>query len=155
MNPVLNLKDCPAPPETLAFGDVQLLFVQLDPGNPARGFVPVYQFRILLQNGPDVGHLNFRMGDTDHVKICAGHIGYGIQPPFRGQGYAGQACRAVAPFVREFYHEVIITCDPDNAASRRTIEKLGASFIDEVPVPADDPHYARGSRSKLRYRWEP
>jgi hypothetical protein len=40
-------------------------------------------------------------------------------------------------------------------ASRRTIERLGAEFIDEVPVPEHDPHYARGSRIKRRYLWKP
>jgi hypothetical protein len=37
----------------------------------------------------------------------------------------------------------------------RTIERLGASLIDEVAVPPHDPHYQRGSRSKRRYRWTP
>jgi len=50
---------------------------------------------------------------------------------------------------------VTITCDPDNWASRRTIERLGAELVDEVAVPADDPHYQRGSRTKKRYRWTP
>jgi len=155
MNTPSNVTQLPAPPDTLSFGDVRLLFIQLVTGNLARGLVPAYQFRVLILDGLNVGHLNFRVGDTDHIQICAGHIGYGIMEPFRGRGYAQQACRAVAPFVRQFYKSVIITCDPDNAASRRTIEKLGASFIDEVDVPPEDPHYSRGSRRKLRYRWTP
>ena len=73
--------------------------------------------------------------------------------PFRGRGYALQACRAIAPFVRSFYDAVTITCDLDNHASRRIIERLGASFTDEVPVPPHDAHFQRGSRSKRRYRW--
>ena len=145
----------PPPPDTLSFGDVRLLFIHLIPGLPARGFVPAYQFRVLLVNGPDVGHLNFRVGATKHVRFCAGHIGYGILEPFRGHGYAFQACRAVAPFVRQFYEAVIITCDSDNHASRRTIEKLGADFLDEVTVPPDDPHYRRGPTRKRRYGWTP
>ena len=147
--------ELPPPPEGLTFRDVRLLFIQLIPGDPARSFVPAYQFRILLADDTNIGHLNFRVGDTDHVRLCAGHIGYGIQEPFRGHGYARQACQAVAPFVRQFYETVTITCDPDNLASRRTIEKLGASFLDEVPVSPDDPHYQRGSRFKRRYSWTP
>jgi hypothetical protein len=38
-------------------------------------------------------------------------------------------------------------------ASVKTIEKLGAEFIDEVPIPPDDAHYLRGSRTKRRYGW--
>jgi len=152
MNQASDITQLPAPPDTLTFDAV---FIQVIPGHLARGFVPAYQFRILILDGLNVGHLNFRMGDTDHVRLCAGHIGYGIMEPFRGRGYAQQACRAVAPFVRQFYETMIITCDPDNLASRRTIEKLGAKFMDEATVPPEDPHYQRGSRRKLRYRWTP
>ena len=113
----------------------------------------MYHFRILAADDLDVGHINFRVGSTEHVRVCAGHIGFEIREQFPGHGYAFQACRAIAPFVRSVYDSVTITCDPDNQASRRTIERLGASFTDEVPVPEHDPHYQRGSRSKRRYRW--
>ena len=143
------------PPDTLSFGEVRLSFVRVIPGDPSQDFVPMYHFRILAADGSDVGHINFRVGDTEHVRVCAGHIGFAIREQFRGHGYALQACRAVAPFVRSIYESVTITCDPDNLASIRTIERLGARFIDEVPIPAHDPHYKRGSRSKRRYTWIP
>ena len=143
------------PPATLSSGEVSLRFVRVVPGEPSRGFVPYYHFRILAADGADVGHINFRVGDTDHVRVCAGHIGFEILEAFRGHGYALQACRAIAPFVSSVYDAVTLTCDPNNHASRRTIERLGACFIDEVAVPAGDPHYARGSRSKRRYKWKP
>jgi tagatose 1,6-diphosphate aldolase len=139
----------------LSAGDVTLRFRHVMPGDPARGFVPSFHFRILAADGSDAGHLNFRVGDTEHVRLCAGHIGFEIREAYRGRGYAGQACRAVAPFVRSICESVILTCDPDNAASRRTIERLGAEFMDEVPVPAHDPHFERGSRRKRRYLWRP
>jgi tagatose 1,6-diphosphate aldolase len=101
------------------------------------------------------GHINFRVGHTEHVRVSAGHIGFEITEPFRGRGYARQACQAIAPFVRSIYEWVTITCDPENPASRRTIEKLGAQFVDEVVVPVEDPHYQRGSRMKRRYQWKP
>jgi len=143
------------PSEALSFGQVRLHFVRVIPGDPARDFVPAYHFRVLIADGLDVGHINFRVGDTEHVRVCAGHIGFEIGLQFRGHGYALQACRAIAPFVRSVSGTVTITCDPDNVASIRTIEHLGASFTDEVPVPVHDPHYKRGSRSKRRYKWTP
>jgi predicted acetyltransferase len=145
----------PVPPETLSAGEVLLRFVRIVPGERSRGFVPYYHFRILAADGADVGHINFRVGDTDHVRVCAGHLGFEVLEAFRGHGYAFQACRAIAPFVASIYDAVTITCDPENHASRRTIERLGASFIDEVAVPPQDPHYQRGSRSKRRYKWTP
>lgn len=143
------------PPETLFFGRVRLHFVRIIPGDPSRDFVPAYHFRIWLAGDRDVGHINFRVGDTEHVRVSAGHIGFEICKAHRGHGYAFEACCAIAPFVRSVYDEVIITCDPDNLASRRTIERLGASFTDEIAVPEGDPHYQRGSRLKRRYRWVP
>jgi len=145
----------PVPPETLSSDEVRLRFDKVVPGEPARGFVPYYHFRILAVDGTDVGHINFRVGDTEHVRVCAGHIGFEISEAFRGHGYALQACRALAPFIRSIYKSVTITCDPDNPASRRTIERLGARFIDEVDVSPHEPQYERGSRIKRRYKWEP
>lgn len=153
MNPAEQF--LPSPPETLSAGDVALRFDRFVPGDPSRDFVPYYHFRILVKDGSDVGHINFRVGDTEHVRVCAGHIGFEILAEFRGRGYALQACRALVPFVRSIYQSVTITCDPENHASRRTIEKLGAQFVDEMPVPVHDPHYQRGSRTKRRYRWRP
>jgi predicted acetyltransferase len=143
------------PPDNLASGEIRLQFDSIVPGDPARGFVPYYHFHILERTKGEIGHINFRVGNTGHVLVCAGHIGYQIEEQFRGQGYALQACRAITPWVRSFYKSVTITSDPDNPASISTIEKLGAVFVDEVAVPKDDPHYLRGSRTKRRYRWEP
>jgi tagatose 1,6-diphosphate aldolase len=145
----------PTPPAIQRYAKVTLRFERIIPGNRAKGFVPGYQFRVLNESGSDVGHITFRIGDTPHVVLCAGHIGYEIYPKHRGNGYAFQACQAIAPFVAQVSGTVIITTDPDNIASIRTIEKLGAEFIEEYPVPKGDPHYAAGSRVKRRYRWMP
>jgi len=150
-----NAPQLPEPPANLSFDEVSLHFVEVVPGDPQRGFVLYYHFRISTTGQSDVGNINFRIGDTEHVLNCAGHIGYEIREPFRGHSYALQACCAIAPFVRSVCSSVIITSDPDNHASIRTIERLGAVFIDEVPVPPHDPHYQRGSRAKRRYRWTP
>jgi predicted acetyltransferase len=48
---------------------------------------------------------------------------------------------------------VILTCDPGNIASRKTIETLGGQFLGEVTIPPDDPAYLSGSRRRLRYQW--
>ena len=156
MTAPLTDESLPIPPECLCFGEVTLRFVKVVPGEPARGFVPYYHFRILTAaDSSDVGHINFRVGDTEHLRTCAGHVGFEIVDRFRGRGYALQACRAIASLVRSVYGAATITCDPDNVASTRTVERLGACFVDEVPVPPHDPHYQRGSRIKRRYRWSP
>jgi tagatose 1,6-diphosphate aldolase len=132
---------------------VTLRFDKIVPADGKPGIVPYYHFRILKADGTDVGRINLRIGDTEHISIIVGHIGYEILEAHRGHGFALQACRAIAPFVRTIYPAVIITSDPENLASVRTIERLGAEFLGEVPVPPNDPQYQRGSRRKRRYRW--
>jgi len=149
-----DLPPLPEAPPYLSYGAATVRFFHVGAGDPGQGLVPFYHYRIFVAN-LDVGHVNFRVGDTEHVRLCAGHIGYGVCEPFRGHAYAYQACRALAPFVRAVSPEVIITADPDNHASVRTIERLGAVFLDEMAVPEHDPHYAQGSRVKWRYRWSP
>ena len=155
MTTALTEEGLPTPPDALSFGTVTLRFVRVVPGESSQGFVPYYHFRILNVEGFEVGHINFRVGDTEHVRVCAGHIGFEVLEGFRGHHYAFEACHAIAPFVRSVFDTVTITCDPDNGASIRTIERLGAAYVDEVAVPPHDPHYQRGSRSKRRYSWKP
>lgn len=143
------------PPGELRFGDVSLRLERTVPGDPARGFVPYYHFRVLDSGGNDVGHINFRVGDTDHIRNFVGHIGFRIEENARGHGYARQACNALAPLVRSLYESVLITCNVDNVASRRTIERLGATWIDEVSVPVGDSTDAPAMKWKRRYSWKP
>jgi predicted acetyltransferase len=116
---------------------------------------PYYHFRILA-GARDVGHINLRLGESEHVLRVVGHVGYGIRKRHRGKHYALLACRALAPFARTIAPEVIVTCDPANHASRRTLERLvGGRRGETVSVPRADPHYRRGARTKLRFRWVP
>jgi tagatose 1,6-diphosphate aldolase len=144
----------PAPPEPLSYGDVVLRLDRIVPADPSRNFVPYYHFRILRGDGTDVGHINFRVGDTEHIRLFAGHVGFQVAESHRGHGYAGQACRAIAPLVRSLYESVLITCDPSNAASRRTIEKLGATLLDEVATTVDASGHPV-QHTKRRYIWTP
>lgn len=139
----------------MKFDDVEVVFCHLIPDDPEKGFVPAYHFIIRNAAGKEAGHINFRVGGTEHVIRVAGHIGYEVQEKHRGHHYALKACRALAPWIAGFGTEVIITANPDNIPSLRTIETLGATFIDEVDVPQDDPHFLRGSLRKRRYRWLP
>ncbi|RYD61624.1 MAG: GNAT family N-acetyltransferase, partial [Verrucomicrobiaceae bacterium] len=107
---------------------------------------PYYHFRILAGTR-DVGHINLRIGKSEHVLRVVGHVGYGIRKRYRGKHYALLACQALAPFARTIAPEVIVTCDPENHASRRTLERLtGARRGQTVSVPPSDPHYRRGAR---------
>lgn len=145
----------PTAPASLSHGGVTIVFSRMTDGDEARGFVPGYHFKIFNDLSEEVGHLNFRVGETDHVRLAAGHIGFEVAEQHRGHGYGANACLAAAPWISEVSGEVIITTDPDNLPSIHTIERIGATFMDEVDVPEGDPHYLRGSLRKRRYRWRP
>lgn len=149
------MSDLPSAPASLVYCDVRIQFSAMTDGDSGRGFVPGYHFRILNSDGGDVGHLNFRVGESDHVKLAAGHIGFEISPEHRGNRYAGDACLALAEWAFTISESILITVDPDNLPSRRTIERIGAQFLDEVDVPLGDPHYLKGSLRKRLYLWTP
>ncbi len=125
-----------------------------EPENPARGWVPAYRFARRL-DGIDaaVGRLGFRVGSSHTVEQYAGHIGYEVSAAFRGNRLAERSCRLVLPLARRHgFQELWITCNPDNWASRRTCERLGARLIETVDVPRDSDLYGPGSERKCRYR---
>lgn len=142
-------------PLQLHSGPIRLQFEKIVSVKPGGELVPFYHFKIVNKNEVIVGHINFRVGDTRHVKMCAGHIGFEILPKYRGNLYSYYACKALAPFIKKHYDHVVLTTDPSNLASIRIIEKLGAKFINEIEVPPDDPAYAGGARYKRRYEWIP
>jgi tagatose 1,6-diphosphate aldolase len=135
-------------------GDIVTLhFDSLKPGDSEKGYVPYYHFRIIDTTGNDVGHINFRIGNTDHVLFCAGHIGYEIKEQFRGHSYAYHACITIAPFVKSFYSSVLLTCSPTNLASKHTIEKLKCNYLGEHQLDQNEQAYKNGERTRYRYLW--
>lgn len=141
-------------PGDLTCADVLIRLRSTSPGDPEKEFVPSYNFDIFdRRDRTRVGRLGFRVGDTEHIRMYVGHIGYGVLFNHRGNGYAAKACMALRPFIRTYYDMVIITCNPENIPSVKTIEKLGGVYIETVDVPADNPIYARGDWRKHRYEW--
>lgn len=143
------------PPLNMHSGPVKLIFEKIVDVEPEGELVPFYHFKITDKEGAIVGHINFKAGDTNHIRQCVGHIGYEILPEYRGNSYAYFACDAIKPFIRAFYEKVILTSDPENIPSIKTIEKLKAKFLNEQMVPPNDPSYKSGSKKKKRYEWEP
>ena len=136
-------------------GPIKLIFEKLIEVEPSAELVPYYHFKIAIDNGTIVGHINFKVGDTQHIRRCVGHIGCEILQDYRGNNYSYFACNAVRPFIRTIYDKVILTSDPNNMASIKIIKKLNAKFLNEIIVPAHDPSYKSGARRKKRYEWRP
>ena len=129
-------------------------------GDERRGLTPSYHFWMKLsdpaaeQAGVRIaGSIGLRIGETQNIVRYVGHIGYQVYPPARGRHLSERACRLLLPLARRHGMTTLwITCNPDNLASRRTCERLGATMVDIVPVPKDHELYARGDYEKCRYR---
>jgi tagatose 1,6-diphosphate aldolase len=127
------------------------------PGESNRGNIPSYHFWMKL-SGPDLpvkigGGIGLRIGNTPNVKNYIGHVGYNVYPPARGRHLAERACRLLFPLARRHGLKTLwITANPDNHASRRTCERLGAILVDTIDVPPDHELHARGETKKCRYR---
>jgi predicted acetyltransferase len=62
-----------------------------------------------------------------------GHIGYDVRPSARRQGHATAMLAASLPIAASLgLSRVLITCDDDNVASRRTIERNGGVLHDQL-----------------------
>ncbi len=62
-----------------------------------------------------------------------GHIGYDVRPSARRRGHATAMLGAALPRAAALGLErALITCDEDNEASRRTIERNGGVYLDRL-----------------------
>jgi predicted acetyltransferase len=101
-----------------------------------------------MWDGEFCGSIGLRwQPDTDALPPhVLGHIGFAVVPWKRGHGYAGRALSLMLPEARVVgLNHVEITTEPDNFASRRTIERNGGRLMGEFVNPI------YGPEPKLRY----
>jgi tagatose 1,6-diphosphate aldolase len=136
-------------------------------GDPLRGVAPGYTFwmrvrpEVMEVHGEEMpeilmaGSISLRLGHSVNLDKYLGHIGYHVMPLLRGRHFAERASRLLLPIARAHGHRMLwITCNTDNAASKRTCERLGAMYVDMVAVPRDNALYSQGDRMKCRYRMD-
>jgi tagatose 1,6-diphosphate aldolase len=130
----------------------------IEHGNDLLAQTPAYHFWMRLRPAthppiPIAGTISFRVANTDHIRLYSGHIGYGVFPPARGRHYSQRAVQLIQPLARAHGMDHLwITCNPDNLASRRTCEKLGAKLVEIIDIPDHNPLYLKGERQKCRYQ---
>jgi len=142
-------------PGVLVDGELRLLLAETLLDASGEEVLPTYRFRMVNATGVDMGFINLRIGRGENLVLYRGHIGYGVDPEYRGRGYAARACRLLLPLAsRHSLSPLWITCDPDNIASRKTCEHLGACLVEIITVPVETEAYRAGARQKCRYRLE-
>ena len=82
-----------------------------------------------VSEGQFVGRISIFHALTDALRLEGGHIGYDTVPSFRGRGVATEMLRLALPVARDLgLTEILLTCNDDNAASIRVIEKNGGAL---------------------------
>jgi tagatose 1,6-diphosphate aldolase len=85
-------------PPKLRDGDLTLALTGKHPANPERGFVPSYEFEMReTATRQKMGSIRLRIGSARELR-CPSHIGYQVDPDFRGNHYAARSVRLLLPF---------------------------------------------------------
>ena len=135
--------------------EIFLRRMALPKDDPDHKWDPAYHFLICDSAGTAVGGCNLRLGHSEAL-YYAGNIGYIIEEPYRGRHYAGKACLLLFELARRHgMRYVIITCNPDNWASRKTCEYAGGELVEIVELPEDnDMRVEDGETEKCVYRFQ-
>ncbi|MFV0626126.1 MAG: GNAT family N-acetyltransferase [Alphaproteobacteria bacterium] len=89
------------------------------------GKVPQTYYILFVDDVP-VGFSKLRHFLTPSLLKHGGHIGYGLSPKYRGKGYAKILLLETLKKAKEMKIEkVLVTCNDNNCASYKTIEKCG------------------------------
>lgn len=145
---------------TLDTSDIYLRLESVAAADDERGLVPSRHYIICRAvDDEPVGECSLRLGHNGkkgyYSTYYGGNIGYEVYPEFRGNHYSAKACVILLDEARTLGMEyLLVTCNPDNFASKRTIELVGFAFIEDAEVPVHNAMYDRGEYRKLVYKMD-
>jgi predicted acetyltransferase len=95
-------------------------------------------FLFAFEGGRIVGRASIRHALVPPLGDSAGHIGYAVLPHARNRGCATQILRDAIRYAHAELglDRLLVTCDDDNAASIRVIEKNGGVLLDTWNEPS-------------------
>ena len=112
-------------------------------GRDLGDFVPSTT-RFLISQGRILGNYNFRHSLTDALMVYGGHCGYSVRPSERRKGYATLMLGHAKKLGQQLgMDRLMLTCNPDNIGSSRTIERNGGVLKDSAYNEELDCHIAR------------
>lgn len=125
-------------------GVIDLREIFLCPPDAAMGFGLVRDW-VIQPHGirREAGRISLRLGESECIYYF-GHIGYHVEPRYRGDHFAARACMLIRPEAElEGKRSLVITADPANLPSRKVCERLGCVLENTVNVP-----------ERIRTRWD-
>lgn len=85
-----------------------------------------------------IGAVNIRHYLNEHLKRIGGHIGYGVRPDYRGQGYAKKLLKEGLEFLNQNdVVDALVTCDKSNIASAKTILAFHPKELESAVVDGE------------------
>jgi len=101
--------------------------------NLPEGYVRQKTYWLVRDDGRIVANSRLRLELTPFLEREGGHIGYSTRPSERRKGYGTVVCKLTLQRAKSLgFKKVLITCDEDNVASARIIEKNGGRYEDTV-----------------------
>ena len=111
-----------------------------NPATVPEGKVQATQFlAVRKSDGRLVGMIQVRHYFNEYLEKYAGHIGYSVRPGERRRGYAKEMLRLALPYCKGLgLDRVLISCEPENEGSRRTILSNGGVYESTVHEPEEN-----------------
>jgi predicted acetyltransferase len=99
--------------------------------NLPEGWVPESTFWLIRDDNVILGTSSVRHELTEQLRRIGGHIGYNIRPSERRKGYGTAILALTLRKARQLgLKRVLVTCDEDNIASAKIIERNGGTLED-------------------------
>lgn len=112
------------------------------PDNTLLGVQASTYFAVRISDETVVGCIELRHTLNESLAVIGGHIGYSVAPVERRKGYATEMLSLVLMEAgKAGLNRVLLTCDTDNVASCKTIEKCGGTLEREEPFFYEDESY--------------
>jgi predicted acetyltransferase len=141
-------------PGRLVDGDLELILTKTVASDPETGRVPEYRFEVrLVGSDARIGSIRLRTRCTQRLEEYGGNLSYDVDEEYRGHRYAARGCRLVYPLaLRHGLNTLLITSRPDNLASRRTCELMGAEYVDTIETEREPGEHGPTCRYRVNLR---